>query len=267
MVHGSSRAGSIPALGPSIPPGTVCRSAVLSPIPAARTPPAMLPSGAMTITVRLFASLREHAGSDRLQVEARPGETVADLFSRLFPSRPSPDWPGPLMFAVDREWVAADHPVRDGVEVAFLPPLGGGSGDPRVLLTSAPLDAPALVEQVRAPHRGGICTFVGTARDVSGGRRVLRLEYEAWEEMALLELSRLCDEIEARWPGVAVAIAHRTGVIGTGEAAVVVACAAPHRAEAFEACRHGIDRLKERVPIFKKEVREDGSDWKGNESA
>ena len=119
--------------------------------------------------------------------------------------------------------------------------LGGGAPDPRVGLTTGPLVLQPLLDLVSGPGRGGICTFTGTVRDNFGGRPVTRLEYEAYEDMALTEMGKLCDEVEARWPGVAVAMHHRLGILEIGDAAVIVAAAGPHRGESFAACRHGID--------------------------
>jgi len=218
----------------------------------------------MPVQVRLFAALRELLGTDHLSVEPDEGETVAQLFARLFPDEPEERWAGTLMYAVNRAYVGGDHALQDGDEVAFIPPLGGGSADPRVELCSEPLDLAALIAQVEGPGRGGVCTFTGTVRDHFEGRPVRQLAYEAYEEMAGAQMSALCDEIEARWPGVAVAMAHRVGILAIGEAAVCIAAAGPHRAEAFEACRHGIDALKDRVPIFKQEIYDDGSEWKRN---
>ena len=168
------------------------------------------------------------------------------------------------MFAVNQEYVTEDHILTDGDEVAFIPPLAGGADDPRVTLSPHPIDMQVLVEQVMGPSRGGLVTFTGTVRDNFEGRPVIHLNYEAYDEMALREMSRLCDEIEAGWPGVAVAMAHRIGRLEIGDAAVHIAVAGGHRAESFTACRHAIDRLKERVPIFKKEVYEDDSVWKSS---
>ncbi len=187
----------------------------------------------MTVTVLLFAALRESKGTDRLDVELRPGETAHALFDRLFVDRPHPRWPGALLFAVNREYVDRGHALQDGDEVAFVPPLGGGEGAD------------------------------GWVRDHHAGRAVTRLEYEAYEPMAVQEMSRICDAVALRWPGVDAVIAHRLGRLEIGDAAVVIACASAHRAAAFEACRFAIDTLKETVPIFKKEFYEDGSVWKG----
>jgi len=218
----------------------------------------------MPITVRLFAALREHRGETRLTVDAVPGETVRQLFERLFPDRPGRDWPGPLMYAVAQEYVDADHVLGDGDEVAFVPPLGGGSDRaPRVLLSTDPIELQPLIDRVSGPTRGGLCCFTGTVRDHHLGRGVVHLEYEAYEPMALSEMERVCDEIERRWEGSCAAISHRLGTLQIGDAAVHVAVAGGHRVEVFEACRFGIDELKRTVPIFKKEVYADGSTWKG----
>lgn len=218
----------------------------------------------MAVTVLLFAALREHKGTDRLDVELLPGETAYGLFDRLFADRPHPRWPGALLFAVDREYVDREHVLSDGEELAFVPPLGGGEGeDLRVSLHHGPLPSDAVVARVQGPDKGGLCVFTGTVRDHHKGRAVTHLEYEAYEPMALSEMGRICDAIATRWPGVEAAIGHRLGRLEIGDAAVTIACASGHRAEAFEACRFAIDTLKETVPIFKKELYEDGSVWKG----
>jgi molybdopterin synthase catalytic subunit len=128
-----------------------------------------------------------------------------------------------------------------------------------VLLTRAPLDLPAL--QSVSPAAGALCLFVGVVRDHNAGRAVRFLEYEAYEEMARREMERLEAEARARWPVTEVHIAHRLGRLEIGEASVAVAVASPHRAQAFEACRHLIDTLKATVPIWKKEHFEGGAVW------
>jgi len=218
----------------------------------------------MPISVRLFAMLREQLGTSRLEMDLLDDETVEQLFLRMFETQsPRCDLTS-VQFAVNRNFVAAGHVLSDGDEVAFIPPLAGGSGDKRVLLSTEPLQLDTLLTQVAGPGRGGVATFTGCVRNHFEGRAVLHLEYEAYAEMALAEMSRLCDEVESNWEGVAIAMAHRLGRLEVGEAAVQIAAAGGHRAEAFEACRHAIDRLKETVPIFKKEVYEDGSTWKSS---
>jgi MoaE-MoaD fusion protein len=126
-----------------------------------------------------------------------------------------------------------------------------------------PLDAGAVTALVQTAGHGGVVTFVGAVRDATQGRRVVRLEYEAYASMAEKQLAALAEEAQVRWPGLKVAIAHRVGTLAPGEAAVVIAVSAPHRAEAFAACQQLIERLKQDVPIWKKEFFEDGAVWVG----
>ena len=118
-----------------------------------------------------------------------------------------------------------------------------------------------VVRRVSGRDAGGIVTFIGAVRDASRGKQIRHLEYEAYPGMAEREMQKIADEAAAQWPGARVAVAHRTGHLEIGELAVVVAAAAPHRAEAFAAARYTIDTLKERVPIWKKEVATDGESW------
>lgn len=131
-----------------------------------------------------------------------------------------------------------------------------------VRVTTDPLDPPDALRFVADPSAGGICLFLGTVRDHSAAGQVAGLEYEAWEELAATRLAEVADEMFDRWPVLRVALLHRIGALDVGDASVAVACSAPHRAEAFEACRHGIERIKEDVPIWKKEVlATGGSHW------
>jgi molybdopterin synthase catalytic subunit len=125
-------------------------------------------------------------------------------------------------------------------------------------LTEAAIDPAALVRAVQSPERGGVVSFAGIVRNHHAGREVVRLEYSAYLPMAEAECARIVAEAEARWP-VAVALAHRIGTIEIGENAVIVAAAAAHRGDAFDACRHVIDEVKSRVPIWKREYYADGS--------
>jgi len=125
----------------------------------------------------------------------------------------------------------------------------------------APLDEAEVVRRVAGDDTGGVVSFVGTVRDQSRGHSIKYLEYEAYPEMAEREMQKICDEAAQRWPGTRVAIAHRIGHLDIGDAAVVVVAAAPHRGEAFDACRFAIDTLKLTVPIWKKEMATDGEYW------
>lgn len=131
-------------------------------------------------------------------------------------------------------------------------------------LSSSLIDPRAVEAAVAHPGAGAILTFLGVTRDRFGSKQVLRLEYEAWPEMARAELLRIGAELEDRWPGARVAFVHRVGVVAVGEASVAIAVSAPHRDEAYQASRFAIDQLKRRVPIWKKEWYTDGSSWKAN---
>ncbi|MGH2516288.1 MAG: molybdenum cofactor biosynthesis protein MoaE [Ktedonobacterales bacterium] len=131
-------------------------------------------------------------------------------------------------------------------------------------ITREPLDAEAvrdLERRVSHPGAGGIVTFQGVVRDNARGKRIRYLEYDAYPEMAEAELLKIAAEVERRWATDRVALVHRIGRLEIGECSVVVAVACPHRAEAFEACRYAIDTLKSTVPIWKKEIAEDGEEW------
>jgi molybdopterin synthase catalytic subunit len=133
-------------------------------------------------------------------------------------------------------------------------------------LTTNPIDVLAVNAAVRHSGAGAVLSFVGDTRDNFDGRRVVRLEYEAYDEMVLPEMARIQRDLIARWPAVRLAMVHRTGVVPVGQASVVIAVSAPHRDEAYAASRFAIDTLKTRLPIWKREVYADGSTWKENQS-
>ena len=216
----------------------------------------------MKVEVLFFAAARERAGTDRESVELEASATVAELSGLLAERHPAlaPLLPR-LRFAVNQAFVPSAHALAQGDEVALIPPVAGGAG--RCSVTDRPLDLGAVIGLVLSPERGGVVTFTGTVRSQSHGKKVHRLEYEAYGAMALVKLEAIAAGAEAQWPGVQVAIHHRVGVLQVGEAAVVIAAAAPHRQEAFRACEHAIERLKEDVPIWKKEIYEDGAQWVG----
>jgi molybdopterin synthase catalytic subunit len=128
-------------------------------------------------------------------------------------------------------------------------------------VVTGPIDVRELEAVVTHPGAGAICTFTGIVRDNSRGQSVTHLDYEAYAEMAVPQMRKIGEEIKERWPGARVAMAHRTGHLEIGEASVVVSASAPHRHEAISACQWGIDRLKESVPIWKKEHAADGTYW------
>jgi molybdopterin synthase catalytic subunit/molybdopterin converting factor small subunit len=220
----------------------------------------------MTLRLKLFASLRERAGASDLDREFAPGVSVGEVWralTREFPALLGQD--EALSFAVNREYVKPDFRPCDGDEVAFIPPVSGGAGGALgpIRIVRSRIDVAALEAAVADPGAGAIATFVGTTRNENSGRRVLRLEYEAYEPMALSEMRKLAEEAARRWRITRAAVTHRIGVVEVGEASVAIAVSAPHRAEAFAACRFLIDRIKEIVPIWKKEHFEGGEIWVG----
>ena len=219
---------------------------------------------AIAVRARLFARLREQAGTDTESLELPAGSTVSDVYDavkRLHPGLEADR--NALRAALNQEFAEWDTAVAAGDEVAFIPPVSGGAHGTGVLfeLTSRPLDARRMETAVAHKGAGAICTFTGVVRDSSRGRSVTHLEYEAYAEMASAQMRRIADEIAERWPEARVAMAHRTGRLEIGEPSVVVSVSSPHRAEAIAACKWGIDRLKKTVPIWKKEHATDGSYW------
>jgi molybdopterin converting factor subunit 1 len=219
---------------------------------------------AIAVRARLFARLREQAGTDTASVELRSGSTVSDVYGALRKLHPGlPADRDALRAALNHEFADWDAAVADGDEVAFIPPVSGGAHGSGVLfeLTSRPLDARRMETAVAHKGAGAICTFTGVVRDSSRGRSVTHLEYEAYAEMATAQMRKIAEEIGEKWPEARVAMAHRTGRLEIGEPSVVVSVSSPHRAEAIAACKWGIDRLKESVPIWKKEHAADGTYW------
>ncbi|HLM93380.1 MAG TPA: molybdenum cofactor biosynthesis protein MoaE [Gaiellaceae bacterium] len=205
----------------------------------------------MPITVRLFAGLRERAGWSQRELEGL--ERVADVW----PALELGEEPGGLLYAVNREYAEPGQELRDGDEVALIPPVSGGA----FRVTEDPLSLDAAVAEVADERAGGIATFTGTVRRQSRGREVLYLDYEAYAEMAEDVITQLAAELEEEHDLCAIAIHHRIGRVEIGEPSVVIAVSAPHRQDALAACREAIDRLKETVPLWKKEVYDDGSEW------
>ena len=224
----------------------------------------------MRVTALLFARLRERAGGDRFDLELAAGATVADAYAALAAAHPGLDAePGRVRAAVNQEFTGWDQVLAEGDQLAFIPPVSGGAGEAGVLfeLTAQPLDPRRLEAAVARSGAGAICTFTGVVRDNSRGRSTMRLEYEAYAGMAEAQMRAIAAEIEARWPEARVAMAHRTGVLEIGEASVVVCVSCPHRGDAIAACKWGIDRLKETVPVWKKEFFEGGEVWIEGEDA
>ena len=243
----------------------------------------------MRLTVRLFALQRQQLGRRSLELELPPGATIETAWEALATAHPAlAPARSSMRFARNGVYAEPTEPLEDRDELALLPPVAGGAeeapddgrGWPRVELSEAPIDDEVLA-RLRAglagDEEGAIVEFVGRTRITPGtpppgqedeaarhaGEMVQGLDYEAYEAMAVEVLRAIGAEIEARWGLRRLAIRHRLGPVGVGEASVVILVAAPHRAAAFEACRYAIDELKARAPIWKSERFADGSVWLG----
>jgi molybdopterin synthase catalytic subunit len=220
----------------------------------------------MKVTVLYFAVFRERIGRDEEALELAAGARVGDAIEALAARHAAIGaLRGRFRVAVNQDFSGDDRELADGDELALIPPVAGGAeaASRHARLIGEPLSLDRCIAAVAGPGMGGIVTFTGLVRRHSRGTTVDHLEYEAYGSMAVRELVRLCDEIEAEIAGTRLAVEHRVGHLGVGDLAVVIAAAAPHRAEAFTACRAMIDRLKDRIPIWKKEVGEDGAEWVG----
>jgi molybdopterin synthase catalytic subunit len=216
------------------------------------------------IRILYFAVLRERLGLAEEVVEIPGGGTVAAALAAIAARHPivAPLLPR-VQTAVNRTMAAANQPLGDNDELALIPPVAGGSAPRRIAIVDEALSLEEVVAAVEGPERGGIVTFTGMVRRHGQRANVVRLEYEAYVDMAAQVLTEIADEIEREWTGSHVAIHHRIGTLVVGETAVVIAAASAHREEAFQACRAAIDRLKRRAPIWKKEVSETGEEWIG----
>jgi molybdopterin synthase catalytic subunit len=214
----------------------------------------------MRVTARTFAILRELA-ADHVTLELADASTLADAWAALERAHPAlAPHRAFVRGAINGAYAPWDQRLTDEDEVAFLPPVSGGGPTG---LTDGPIDVPALEASVAGDGHGALVTFVGRARNRSDdGREVVELEYEVYPEMAEAVLAEIAGEAEARWPGVATAVMHRTGVVPIGEVAVAIVAAAPHRSDAYDANRFVIEGIKERLPIWKRERFVDGSEWK-----
>ena len=212
----------------------------------------------MRIEVRLFALYREQAGTDRLALELPEGARVREAQKALEERFPGLRLEGG-MAAVHQALAGAETPLKEGDEVAFLPPVSGGQDS--YGLTQEPLDLEALVAWATAPEYGAVVSFLGTTRSPNRGEEVAFLEYEAYPEMAEKVMAEILAEMRARWPLGRIALWHRLGRVDPGEASIAIVVSARHRKEAFAACQYAIDRVKQVRPVWKKEHRKDGSFW------
>ncbi len=219
----------------------------------------------MRVNLRYFAAVRELLGRSKEARDVPDGATVGAVLDALQADEPRlAPMRGRVMLMVNQEYTREDHVLGHGDELALIPPVSGGDGRFRVL--QEPLDPRAVEALVDDPGSGALLTFVGRVRDNARGKGVVGLDYEAYPEAAEKMMAKIGDEIRERWGIEHVAIVHRTGFLPVGEASVVICIASPHRAEAFAAGEYAIDRLKEIVPVWKKEHYADGASWIGSEA-
>lgn len=222
----------------------------------------------VTIKVLFFATLKERAGTRERYVELPDTIHIRDLKNLLGQQDPNL---APLLntalASINREFAFDDDPIPAGAEVAFFPPVSGGSGAPTIYsITEEPLDLDQLLAHITLPTTGAACVFTGMVRGVTqrdDPHETVFLEYETYQPMAEAKMRQVAEEIRHRWPAVeGIAIVQRIGKLYPGTPTVLIACTAAHRdTGVFEAARYGIDRLKEIVPVWKKEVGSHGETW------
>jgi molybdopterin synthase catalytic subunit len=219
----------------------------------------------MRVRLLSFGPLKSALPPEGAWVELAGGRRVADLVRTLVHDG---TFTGEAMrsaaVAVNREYADPEQVLRDGDEVAILPPVSGGSHD-LVQLVREPIDTQKIVSAVKSGGDGAVCVFDGIVRDNTRGRATLHLDYEAYEEMALKQMHALREEAKAKFGVREIAIVHRLGRLLVGETSVLIAVASAHRAAAFDACRYVIDTLKKTVPIWKREQFVDGAVWADGE--
>ncbi|MFD3257799.1 molybdenum cofactor biosynthesis protein MoaE [Paenibacillus lentus] len=230
----------------------------------------------MILTISLFAGLADRIGASKIEITYPENTVSADHLkqeiARLYPDAAS--LVSISFLAVNQEYAADDLLITDEDEIALIPPVSGGEPDPSpetfhsenhmYAITSQPLSIDEVTQKVNTANHGATLVFVGTTREMTGDQRTIHLEYEAYIPMALSKMEQIGEEIEANWPGTKCAITHRIGKVDIADSSVIIAVSTPHRDASYAASRYAIERLKQIVPIWKKEVWEDGTEWKGH---
>ncbi|WP_372010139.1 molybdenum cofactor biosynthesis protein MoaE [Paenibacillus chitinolyticus] len=234
----------------------------------------------MTFHIRLFAGLADELGRPSIDIALSPdasgrSATVQDLLDEIAARFPAARSLLAHCFLAKNHAYAAPHElVSETDELALIPPVSGGSGEApdagdeaaepaRYVLTREPIEPAEVIQKVTHPDCGATLVFIGTTREHTHGVRTVLLEYEAYDPMAVSVMETIGAELEARWPGCRCAMTHRLGLVGIGESSLVIAVSTPHRADCYEASRYAIERVKQILPVWKKEIGEDGSEWKG----
>ena len=216
----------------------------------------------MKVNVLFFGVTHDLTGCAQEQVELPEGENLEGLrrhYESRFPCLLSVG--NALLLAVNQEIANGSTPLRDGDEIAFMPPVSGGAGGDFFRITRDPIVAPDLAKDLRAAKDGAVVIFEGFVRNHSRGRATLFLEYEAYEPMAIRKMEELGAEAKQKFAIDGIGMIHRLGRLEIGETSVAIVVTAEHRRAAFEACQYAIDRLKQIVPIWKKEFFADGAIW------
>ncbi|MGC1784482.1 MAG: molybdenum cofactor biosynthesis protein MoaE [Acidobacteriaceae bacterium] len=227
----------------------------------------------MRVHVLLFGALKDLLARESETLDLPEASTVEQMLSRIMASCPQAQkFAGSLAIAVNREYAALAQILRDGDEVALLPPVSGGSTESSssnksdlIRIQLEPIDADSLLAELKDGADGAVLIFDGVVRNHTRGRRTLHLDYEAYEEMALDQMRALAGDAKQRFGVREIVLVHRLGRLQVGETSVWIAVASAHRAQAFDACRWIIDTLKKTVPIWKKEYFEDGAVWANGE--
>jgi len=221
----------------------------------------------MQVNVLFFGMAHDLTGVQEEHLEIQDGQRLADLWAKCEARFPRlGEIAGSLVTSVNQE--IADHRriLRDGDEVAFLPPVSGGAGDDFCRLTRKPIPTQDLAQRLKAAQDGAVVIFEGIVRDNSHGKKTLYLEYEAYEPMALKKMEEIGGEVKQKFSIDRVGMIHRLGRLEIGETSVAIIVTSAHRRAAFEACHYAIDRLKQIVPIWKKEYFADGAVWAQGDS-
>lgn len=222
----------------------------------------------MRVKVLFFGQLKDVVGRGEEQVELAEGASVRDLFASYHAKYPRlAQFESSVVASVNQEYALWSERLKANDEVAFLPPVSGGSGELTttgedwIRLVRERIDSERIVFGRKAPEDGAVVVFDGIVRNHSGGRSTLYLEYEAYEPMALKKMREIASGMRRNFSIHRVAMVHRLGRLEIGETSVLIAVSSPHRLAAFDACRYAIDRLKKQVPIWKKEYFADGAVW------
>ena len=222
----------------------------------------------MEVTVRFFAGCREAVKQDETTISLSEGATLAHLQTALATEYPAiAHYADRVRYSVNWEYVTSDASLKDGDEVAMIPPDAGGADRSRAWVTEDPVSEADVRPLVETPRSGAVVIFLGVVRNHAEGKAVEALTYEAYPPMANKTMLKVAEEAHERWPLHRIAVAHRIGQLGIGDAAIAIGVSSSHRKEAFAACEYLMDRIKEDVPIWKKEHWADGpAHWVGDDS-